>query len=397
MTLITSIQSLILDLPPSCIEFCSIARDYFVVGTYYLEKKEEQDTSTENIVDDDNAEKNEEVVKKPQTRTGSLILFKIEGDEVKQISTTPTLYAILDLHFSPHDPTLLAVAGSTGSVQLFRFSSSSPSLSPLSTFQYFDPSTLVLSLAWHPASASASVLGVTVSPGQVYLVDTLLPEAEVQDTGTEISCHELEAWTLSFSRDGKAVYSGGDDAVLRFSALPRPSTFTPTLLSSNDNQEEEDEEEAEEEEYLPQWQDRRIHQAGVTAILPLPHHPDILVTGSYDDHIRILSTPLIGRKQVLAEENLQGGVWRLKMLKSEPEVGKFTILASCMHAGARIVEIRKDGSGEWTVEVLARFEEHKSMNYGSDVQPGSESGGEQTIVSTSFYDKLLCLWRYNLP
>jgi diphthamide biosynthesis protein 7 len=64
-----------------------------------------------------------------------------------------------------------------------------------------------------------------------------------------------------------------------------------------------------------------------------------------------------------------------------------------MHAGARIVRIRVD-EGQWGVEVLAKFEEHRSMNYGSDAQPqGSEDGGLRTIVSTSFYDKLLCLWR----
>jgi diphthamide biosynthesis protein 7 len=71
------------------------------------------------------------------------------------------------------------------------------------------------------------------------------------------------------------------------------------------------------------------------------------------------------------------------------------ILASCMHAGARIVRIRVDEEGEWSIEVLAKFEEHKSMNYGSDAQPqGSEDGGQRIIVSTSFYDKLLCLWRF---
>jgi diphthamide biosynthesis protein 7 len=66
-----------------------------------------------------------------------------------------------------------------------------------------------------------------------------------------------------------------------------------------------------------------------------------------------------------------------------------------MHAGARIVRVQADDGGNWTVEVLAKFEEHKSMNYGSDVQP--EEGGnsrQRTIVSTSFYDKLLCLWRF---
>ncbi|THX83359.1 WD40 repeat-like protein [Aureobasidium pullulans] len=390
MTSIYSIQSLVLDLPPSCIEFCPVARDYFVVGTYFLEKKE-QEATAEDTTENNNDEESEEVEKKPQTRTGSLILFKIDGDKVIQVSTTQTPYAILDIHFSPHDPTLLAVAGSTGCVQLFNLqsTSSSASLSPLSTYQYFDPSTLVLSLAWHPIIPS--IIGVTTSPGQVYLVDTSLPAAEVEGTAKAILAHELEAWTLSFSASGTAVFSGGDDATLRFSALPSSLTSTTSTTSSSEDDEQE------EQQYLPTWQDRRSHQAGVTAILPVPSEQDILITGSYDDNIRILYAPLQGRKQVLAEENLEGGVWRLKMLRTEVDAGKYTVLASCMHAGARIVEVKKDEGGEWTIEVLAKFEEHKSMNYGNDVQPGSENGGERTIISTSFYDKLLCLWRHTLP
>ncbi|KAH0387562.1 WD40 repeat-like protein, partial [Aureobasidium melanogenum] len=379
MTSISSIQSLILDLPPSCIEFCPTSRDYFVVGTYFLEKKE-QDVGVEIDAGDED-ETSGDTDKKPQTRTGSLILFKVEGDEVKQISTTPTPYAILDIHFSPHDPSLLAVAASTGVVQLFRFSASTTSLEPLSTYQFFSSEILVLSLAWHPTSPN--ILGVTTSSGGVYTVDISASEAETLDTGKEILGHELEAWTLAFSHTGKEVYSGGDDATLRFSTLP-------TLSTSTSPSEEED-------DFLPtQWQDRRAHQAGVTAILPLTHEDNILITGSYDDNIRILSCPQIGRKQVLAEENLEGGVWRLKLLTSSPKDGKYIVLASCMHAGTRIVAVTRDGSGEWSIEVLAKFEEHKSMNYGSDVQPGSTEGGQQTIISTSFYDKLLCLWRFDL-
>lgn len=80
MTSITSIQSQILDLPPSCIEFCPVARDYFVVGTYFLEKKE-QGVGVENDTEEQE-ENSGDTEKKPQTRTGSLILFKVEGDEV---------------------------------------------------------------------------------------------------------------------------------------------------------------------------------------------------------------------------------------------------------------------------------------------------------------------------
>lgn len=65
-----------------------------------------------------------------------------------------------------------------------------------------------------------------------------------------------------------------------------------------------------------------------------------------------------------------------------------------MHAGSRIVQLRQDAEQEWSFEVLAKFEEHQSMNYGSDAPPAQ--GTAQAIVSTSFYDKLLCLWRFDL-
>lgn len=65
-----------------------------------------------------------------------------------------------------------------------------------------------------------------------------------------------------------------------------------------------------------------------------------------------------------------------------------------MHAGTRVVELIKNGSGEWQLKTIAKFEEHKSMNYGSDAQPGT--GSLKRVVSTSFYDKLLCLWQCDI-
>lgn len=74
---------------------------------------------------------------------------------------------------------------------------------------------------------------------------------------------------------------------------------------------------------------------------------------------------------------------------------RYVVLASCMHAGTRIVELRRDQSDVWTFNVLAKFEEHKSMNYGSDVQPGHSD--TKTFISTSFYDRLLCVWKHEIP
>lgn len=69
---ITSKQSLILDLPPSCIEFCSTHPSYFVVGTYNLVKEEE--TKTESSENADGA-----VPKKSQNRNGSLVVYQLVG------------------------------------------------------------------------------------------------------------------------------------------------------------------------------------------------------------------------------------------------------------------------------------------------------------------------------
>lgn len=85
-----------------------------------------------------------------------------------------------------------------------------------------------------------------------------------------------------------------------------------------------------------------------------------------------------------------------------------------MHAGTRIVQVireekkqkKKDDDDEeeeqWRFHILAKFEEHESMNYGSDVQPElkkekkkeekEEEKEKKKIVSTSFYDRRLCLW-----
>ena len=58
------------------------------------------------------------------------------------------------------------------------------------------------------------------------------------------------------------------------------------------------------------------------------------------------------------------------------------------------MKLCKGSDGLWTFEVLARFEEHRSMNYGSDVLP--TNGKLKSIVSTSFYDKRLCLWHIDV-
>lgn len=67
--LVEAMQTLLLDLPPSCIEFCPSYPDYFVVGTYDLQK--------------DSAEASHQ---QSQTRNGSLLVFRLNGDKVYVLS-----------------------------------------------------------------------------------------------------------------------------------------------------------------------------------------------------------------------------------------------------------------------------------------------------------------------
>lgn len=69
---ISSITSIILDSQPSCLEFCLSNTEYFVVGTYVLEVDEKpEDGTTETSKED-------VVLQKPQKRSGSLKLFRLE-------------------------------------------------------------------------------------------------------------------------------------------------------------------------------------------------------------------------------------------------------------------------------------------------------------------------------
>lgn len=84
-------------------------------------------------------------------------------------------------------------------------------------------------------------------------------------------------------------------------------------------------------------------------------------------------------KRAVDDLRLDGGVWRLQRRGNRNDV-----LASCMHAGSRVLSLEKDGG----ISVLAKFSEHESMNYGSDVHPEVLD----RFVSCSFYDKRVCVW-----
>lgn len=266
-----------------------------------------------------------------------------------EIQSLATDFAILDIQWTPHSELvggdLLAVATSTGILAFYRLQQQQEQLKlVLSHVQHItdDDTTLVLSLTWHPVRPG--VLGLTLSDGRVCVctstsMGTGSGSTEEDDTAAglwsqdaavslqDVHEHELEAWMMTFTPESLNVLSGGDDMVLQCSHVADDDGDDDGDDESEAEEEEEQKEDKVEDEQHVQktnknknktnllWQNRKLHHAGITAILPLSE--TLIITGSYDDHIRLLQLPKIPgdtRLKLLAELNLGGGVWRLKLL-----------------------------------------------------------------------------------
>ncbi|RYO97346.1 hypothetical protein DL764_007324 [Monosporascus ibericus] len=321
----------------------------------------------------------------------------------------------------------MAVVSSTGTLSFFQLMPPSErnaaTLNEIFTHRPLgeDSGVLFLSCAWHPSLPD--LLAITTSHYEVHVlrVDNAWGVSKMREG--PVMTHTLEAWTVAFSpfltmhhpdASGQdlgqshsfTMFSGGDDSNL----LSTTCVYHPSHQTDGGD--------AIQTPYPTTT--FRGHEAGVTAILPLAlkftDNSSVVVTGSYDDHLRIYRVYsqeecfVARRPSIVAENNLGGGVWRLKLIKLEEKGAETSwdgkrrwtalILASCMHAGCRVIEVSGNYEKEHCqINVMARFEEHKSMNYGSDFQPGSEqqlTGKALRCTSTSFYDRLLCLWQFDV-
>lgn len=298
----------------------------------------------------------------------------------------------------------MAVASSTATLGIYRLEPHAITGAPLkelvvSQLDDVEAGTLFLQCQWHPSKKDW--IGVTTSAGKAYLLVLGADCAITRVIDLNLDS-PLEPWCIAFSSskelaDGSScfsVYSGSDDSVLRYGSY----TIVDESSEATDN------DESQPVHQLHSTKLTKKHMAGITALLPLsemtPDGGRLVVTGSYDDHIRLLSvqdldqTAGISMVKVLIEEHLGGGVWRLDLVRVEEDASsvRILLLVSCMHAGARIVEFSSLDRIAWNCAVLARFEEHKSMNYGSDFVRGDSH--LLRCVSTSFYDRLLCVWDF---
>ena len=76
---ISSKVSLTLDLPPSCVQFCPAHPEYFVIGTYNLQKEEGTEDHQDASRGDTAVKEEGDEPKKTQSRNGSLVVYRCHG------------------------------------------------------------------------------------------------------------------------------------------------------------------------------------------------------------------------------------------------------------------------------------------------------------------------------
>ncbi|KAI4229661.1 MAG: hypothetical protein L6R36_000708 [Xanthoria steineri] len=385
------LESITLERQPSCIAFSPVQPDIFIVGTYELYGSESDEKTT---------------------RDGSLIVFRLQRGILQHVQTLSLPFAILDVRFSPHNPHLFAFATSIGIVGMCALASeSSQSTDPLSRQSPItisgeavvvttEEEVSITSLDFTPSDWEASVIAVTMSNGSIAVWDTATPDK----ISTLPAVHNLmnnptQAWTVAwFTQKPKPglshfLYTGGDDSALcRHAVNDVPDVGKGFCTTAS---------------YTEFRRDVKAHDAGVTAIVPLwkdKKKREVLLTGSYDEFVRVLYiTAPTKSARIEASRRLYDGVWQLKLLKrpsnpDDPAGISFLVLASCMRVGCKILKVHRNSEDEWGIEVLAEFVDPgrvRALSYASGFQVGSSSPDLQdmTFVSTSFYEKKLCIWK----
>lgn len=270
---------------------------------------------------------------------------------------------VLDMKWSERtmgERPVLGVADAGGSLTLYSLDESGGKLEERVKFERDDDNgeVLALSLSWDESNQTDQ-LAVSYSNGELQLVN-----ADKECT-RRWKAHELEAWIVMIDRHNPAVlYSGSDDCLFK-----RWDVRTSSATLTN-----------------------RSHEAGVCSMHSHPTNPNIVATGSYDDHIRVWDTRYIHpRRPALHTLHVGGGVWRLKW---RPDNGEH-LLAACMYNGVTVVGFDDDDQLKHSPKIISRFTKHESMAYGADwCRHRSDKHDVGCFIATcSFYDNKLCLWK----
>ncbi|XP_039007780.1 diphthine methyltransferase homolog [Hibiscus syriacus] len=157
----------------------------------------------------------------------------------------------------------------------------------------------------------ATSISVGHSDGSVSIITTAESGIEKFQEWKE---HDFELWTTCFDiHQPQLVYKGSDDC--KFSCWDIRDSPSERV-----------------------FQNPKVHKMGVCFIAKSPTDPNTILTGSFDEYLRVWDLRSISRPVNEASVCLGGGVWRIK---HHPFVSGL-VLATCMHNGLAIVEIRDE-------------------------------------------------------
>ncbi|KAL3724384.1 hypothetical protein ACJRO7_029541 [Eucalyptus globulus] len=134
---------------------------------------------------------------------------------------------------------------------------------------------------------------------------------------------------------------------------------------------------------LSLFQNSKEYKMGVCYITKSISDPNVVLTGSYDEHIRVWDIRSISKPVNQSSICFGGGVWRIKQHPHVPSV----VLAACMHDGFALVDLRGEA-----IKIAETYNRHSSLAYGADWQKGTskERKRENMVIATcSFYDRLI--------
>uniref|UniRef100_A0A2P2IC08 methylated diphthine methylhydrolase n=1 Tax=Hirondellea gigas TaxID=1518452 RepID=A0A2P2IC08_9CRUS len=364
-------------------EFCPIApfQNIFVIGTYkLLEKKESSQPSSGglDLIDKDlgavghqqttqgpsEAELNVEPVKsEPSTRLGCLYVHRYDGAIAVELQVID-MSAILDMKWSCNRVNgciLLAAVTSVGEVIILKLNEckENPRLDLYSQYQIGDGSTLALSLDWcnRKIQSNNPMITVSDSKGDINIFELQQQKLTLKN---HTSSHKFEAWITAFNYwNPSLVYSGGDDC--KFIGYDIRCGLENTIFTNKE------------------------HGAGVTSLHSNDVREHLLASGSYDEIVRLWDTRHMRRS--VRECCVSGGVWRLKW---RPLSGD-ELITACMYNNFHVLRENEvcNGGG---LEIIESYTEHESIAYGVDWS--WQQGEETTIVSASFYDNFVSLWKF---
>ncbi|KAL3623938.1 hypothetical protein CASFOL_032754 [Castilleja foliolosa] len=302
------------------------------------------------------------------SRSGCITLFDVDADGGRLESFQKVETAgIFDIKWSPGhlqspDKPLLAQADADGCVKIYRLQCSDSDGSEISGTSLNEvtgqtiSSSMCLCIDWNQ---SATSLAVGLSSGSVSIVS--LHEAQLE-TLHEWKAHDFELWAASFDiQQPMLVYTGSDDC--KFSCWDLRDDPSNNSV----------------------FQNTKAHKMGICCIAKSPFDPNTLLTGSYDEYLRVWDVRSSSKPVSESSICLGGGVWRIK---HHPTV-QGLVLTACMHNGFSIVRFEGD-----RVEVVETYDKHDSLAYGADWQRGLVVGGKSAaIASCSFYDRLVRVWK----